>query len=138
MTKLQKRLRRIDRKMTNIRENFRHQLTNSLMKREPSFIVIEDLNVKGMMQNRHLSKAISDQGFNLISKYLMQKCKRRGIKIIVADRFYPSSKLCSCCGNIKKDLKLSDRIYKCDCGNVIDRDFQAALNLKAYGEQFAS
>ena len=64
--------------------------------------------------------------------------KRDDIQLIVADRFYPSSKLCSCCGNIKKDLKLSDRIYKCDCGNVIDRDFQASINLKAYGERVAS
>ena len=71
-------------------------------------------------------------------KQLEHKCRDKGIQLIVADRFYPSSKLCSCCGNIKKDLKLSDRIYKCDCGNVIDRDFQASINLKAYGERVAS
>ena len=136
MTKLQKQLRRIDRKMTNIRENFHHQLTNSLVKREPSFIVIEDLNVKGMLKNRHLSKAISDQGFNLISKYLLQKCKRKGIKIIVADRFYPSSKTCSNCGNIKRNLKLSDRTFTCEsCNFSIDRDLNAAINLLNYGMQ---
>ena len=90
------------------------------------------------MKNRHLSKAVQNQGFFEFRKQLEYKCNEHDIKLIVADRFYPSSKLCSCCGNIKKDLKLSDRIYKCECGNVIDRDFQAALNLKVYGEQFAS
>lgn len=136
MTKLQKQLRRIDRKITNIRQDFRHQLTNSLVKREPSFIAIEDLNVKGMLKNRHLSKAISDQGFNLISKYLLQKCKRRGIKIVTADSFYPSSKTCSNCGNIKQNLKLSDRTFTCEsCNFSIDRDLNAAINLLNYGLQ---
>ena len=78
------------------------------------------------------------QGFFGFRKQLEYKCSDKGIQLIVADRFYPSSKLCSCCGNIKKDLKLSDRIYRCACGNTIDRDFQASINLKAYGERFAS
>ena len=90
------------------------------------------------MKNKHLSKAVQNQGFFEFRKQLEYKCEAKGIQLILADRFYPSSKLCSCCGNIKKDLKMSDRIYKCECGNIIDRDFQAALNLKAYGEKFAS
>ena len=96
------------------------------------------LNVSGMMKNRHLSKAVQNQGFFEFRKQLEHKCRDKGIQLIVADRFYPSSKLCSCCGNIKKDLKLSDRVYRCECGNMIDRDFQASINLKAYGERFAS
>ena len=81
---------------------------------------------------------VQEQGFFGFRKQLEYKCSDKGIQLIVADRFYPSSKLCSCCGNIKKDLKLSDRIYRCECGNIIDRDFQASINLKAYGERFAS
>ena len=91
-----------------------------------------------MMKNRHLSKAVQEQGFFWFRKQLEYKCNDKGIQLIVADRFYPSSKLCSCCGNIKKDLKLSDREYRCECGNIIDRDFQASINLKTYGEKFAS
>ena len=114
------------------------EITSEIVSRKPRFICIEDLNVSGMMKNRHLSKAVQNQGFFEFRKQLEHKCRDKGIQLIVADRFYPSSKLCSCCGNIKKDLKLSDRIYKCDCGNVIDRDFQASINLKAYGERVAS
>ena len=87
-----------------------------------------------MMKNKHLSKAISEQSFYKFINILKYKCEWNNIEFIKADRFYPSSKKCSCCGNIKKDLKLSDRIYKCECGNIIDRDFQASLNLKQYGE----
>ena len=86
----------------------------------------------------HLSKAVQRQGFYEFRRQLEYKCADKGIPLIIADRFYPSSKLCSCCGNMKKDLKLTDRIYKCDCGNIIDRDVQAAINLEAYGERFAS
>ena len=93
--------------------------------------------MSGMMKNRHLSKAVQNQGFFEFRKQLEYKCRKSGIQLIVADRFYPSSKRCICCGNIKKDLKLSDRVYRCECGNVMDRDFQASLNLKAYGGQFA-
>ncbi len=81
---------------------------------------------------------VQEQGFFWFRKQLEYKCNDKGIQFIVADRFYPSSKLCSCCGNIKEDLKLSDRVYRCECGNMIDRDFQASINLKAYGERFAS
>ena len=90
-----------------------------LVNRKPRFICIEDLNVSGMMKNRHLSKAVQEQGFFWFRKQLECKCNDKGIQLIVADRFYPSSKLCSCCGNIKKDLKLSDRVYRCECGNMI-------------------
>ena len=87
-----------------------------------------------MMKNKHLSKAIQQQGFYEFRRQIEYKSAWNNIPVIIADRFFPSSKLCSCCGVIKKDLKLSDRIYQCDCGNTIDRDFQASLNLKKYGE----
>ena len=97
--------------------------------------MIEDLNVKGMMKNKHLSKAISRQGFYEIRRQLSYKCLFNGIELIIADRFYPSSKTCSHCGNIKKDLKLSDRIYKCEhCGFEIDRDLNASMNLSKYSK----
>ena len=95
---------------------------------------MEDLNVSGMMKNKHLSKAVQQQGFYEFRRQIEYKSEWNNIPVIIADRFFPSSKLCSCCGNIKKDLKLSDRIYKCECGNIIDRDYQASLNLKRYGE----
>ena len=91
-------------------------------------------SVSGMMKNRHLSKAIQQQGFYEFRRQIEYKSVWNNIPVIIADRIFPSSKLCSCCGAMKKDLKLSDRIYKCKCGNVIDRDYQAALNLKKYGE----
>ena len=87
-----------------------------------------------MMKNRHLSKAVQQQGFYELRRQLQYKAERNNISVIITDRFFPSSKLCSCCGNVKSDLKLSDRIYRCTCGNTIDRDFQASLNLKTYGE----
>ena len=136
--KKEKLLLRVSHRLTDIRNNYLHQTTTVIVNRKPRFICIEDLNVSGMMKNKHLSKAVQNQGFYEFHRQLEYKCKDKGIRIVVADRFYPSSKLCSCCGNIKKDLKLSDRIYKCECGNVIDRDYQAALNLKSYGEKSAS
>ena len=132
--KREKELLRITKRLTNIRQNYLHQITSEIVKREPSFICIEDLNVSGMMKNKHLSKAVQQQKFYDFRRQIEYKAKWNNIQVIIADRFFPSSKLCSCCGNIKKDLKLSDRIYKCECGNVIDRDYQAALNLKIYGE----
>lgn len=136
--KKEKLLLKVNHRLTNIKNDYLHQTTTKIVNRKPRFICIEDLNIGGMMKNKHLSKAIQSQGFYEFHRQLEYKCQNKGIQLIVADRFYPSSKLCSCCGEIKKDLKLSDRIYKCDCGNIIDRDFQAALNLKAYGKQFAS
>lgn len=132
--KREKELLKVIKRLTNIRHNHLHQTTSEIIKRKPSFICIEDLNVSGMMKNKHLSKAIQQQSFYEFRRQIEYKAKWNNIPVIIADRFFPSSKLCSCCGMIKKDLKLSDRIYKCDCGNIIDRDFQASLNLKQYGE----
>ena len=132
--KSEKKLLKLNHRLTNIRQNYLHQITSEIIKREPSFICIEDLNVNGMMKNKHLSKAVQQQGFYEFRRQIEYKSDWNNIHVIIADRFFPSSKLCSCCGNIKKDLKLSDRIYQCECGNVIDRDYQAALNLKRYGE----
>lgn len=132
--KLEKQIQLTHRRLTNIRNNYLHQTTTSIVKTKPYRIVIEDLNVKGMMKNRHLSDAIGKQGFYEFRRQLKYKCKFKGIKLVVVDRYYPSSKKCSNCGNIKKDLKLSDRVYKCDkCGLDIDRDFNASLNLMNYG-----
>ena len=132
--KREKELLKLIKRLTNIRHNHLHQITSEIVKRKPSFICIEDLNVSGMMKNRHLSKAVQQQGFYEFRRQIEYKAKWNNISVIMADRFFPSSKLCSCCGEIKKDLKLSDRIYRCDCGNIIDRDYQASLNLKQYGE----
>ena len=136
--KKEKLLLKVNHRLTNIRKNYLNQTTSEIVNRKPRFICIEDLNVSGMMKNRHLSKTVQRQGFYEFRRQIEYKSVWNNIPVIIADRFYPSSKLCSCCESIKKDLKLSDRIYKCECGNVIDRDFQAALNLKAYGEKFAS
>ena len=138
IVKKEKLLLKVNHRLANIRKDYLNQTTSEIVNRKPRFICIEDLNVSGMMKNRHLSKAVQEQGFFWFRKQLEYKCNDKGIQLIVADRFYPSSKLCSCCGNIKKDLKLSDRVYRCECGNMIDRDFQASINLKAYGERFAS
>ena len=132
--KREKELLKLSKRLTNIRHNHLHQITSDIVKRKPSFICIEDLNVSGMMKNKHLSKAIQQQGFYEFRRQVEYKSAWNNIPVIIADRFFPSSKLCSCCGMINKDLKLSDRIYRCDCGNIIDRDYQASLNLKQYGE----
>ena len=132
--KREKELLKIIKRLTNIRHNYLHQTTSEIIKRKPSFICIEDLNVSGMMKNRHLSKAVQEQKFYEFRRQIEYKAKWNNIPVIIADRFFPSSKMCSCCGHIKKDLKLSDRIYKCECGNIINRDFQASLNLQKYGE----
>ena len=132
--KREKELLKVIKRLTNIRHNHLHQITSEIVKRKPSFICIEDLNVSGMMKNKHLSKAIQQQGFYEFRRQIEYKSAWNNIPVIIADRFFPSSKLCSCCGEIKKELKLSDRIYRCDCGNIIDRDYQASLNLKQYGE----
>ena len=132
--KCEKELLKLNHRLTNIRHNYLHQTTTEIVKTKPSYIVLEDLNVKGMMKNKHLSKAVQQQGFGEFRRQIEYKSMWNNIQVIIADRFFPSSKLCSCCGAIKKDLKLSDRIYRCECGNVIDRDYQAALNLKKYGE----
>jgi putative transposase len=131
--KLEKQIRLTHRKIANIRLNHIHQATTALAKTKPSRIVMENLNVNGMMKNRHLSKAIGEQGFNLFLTTLAYKCAFYGIELVKAERFYPSSKTCCKCGCIKKDLKLSERIFKCPvCGNEIDRDYQASINLSEY------
>lgn len=124
--KVQKLHHRID----NIRTDYINKTIAEIVKTKPSYITIEDLNVKGMMKNRHLSKAVASQKFYEFRTKLEKQCKESGIELRIVDRFYPSSKLCHCCGFIKKDLKLSDRIYKCDCGYTCDRDFNASLNLR--------
>lgn len=123
-----------NKRLTNIRHNYIHQTTSEIVKRKTSFICIENLNIRGMMKNRHLSKVVQQQSFYEFRRQIEYKSEWNNIQVIIVDRFFPSSKLCSCCGVVKKDLKLSDRIYKCECGNIIDRDFQASLNLKVYGE----
>jgi putative transposase len=133
--KSEKKLLRINRKLANIRHNHLHQATTAIIKRKPSFICLEDLNVKGMMSNKHLSKATQEQKFYEFRRQIEYKAKWAKIPVIIANRYFPSSKTCIRCGKVKKDLKLSDRIYQCECGNIIDRDFQAALNLKLYGEE---
>ena len=127
-------LLKVTKRLTNIRHNHLHQTTSAIIKRKPSFICIEDLNVTGMLKNKHLSKSIQQQGLYEFRRQIEYKSDWNHIPVIIADRYFPSSKLCICCGTIKKDLKLSDRIYRCECGSTIDRDFQASLNLKTYGE----
>ena len=114
----------------NIRTDYSNKTIAEIVKTKPSHITIEDLNVSGTMKNRHLSKAVSSQKFYEFRAKLKAKCSEYGIELRVVDRWYPSSKTCHCCGCIKKDLKLSDRIYSCTCGYVEDRDFNAALNLR--------
>lgn len=126
-------IKEVYRKITNIRNNHIHQTTHRLVEMKPEVVTMEDLNVTGMMKNKHLSRAVGEQCFHEFKRQMIYKCESRGIKLQLADRFYPSSKTCSCCGFIKKDLKLSERVYKCpECGSVIDRDFNAALNLERY------
>ena len=136
--RLENQLKKLNQRLTNIRHNYSHQITTEIIKRKPGFIVVEDLNVLGMMKNKHLSKAIQYQGFYEFYRQLQYKSEWNNIKFIVADRFFPSSKTCSQCGSYKKNLKLSDRKYICeDCGSILDRDLNASLNLKNYGQEIA-
>ncbi|HFD2030668.1 TPA: RNA-guided endonuclease InsQ/TnpB family protein [Clostridium perfringens] len=124
------KVQKLHQRLANIRTDYINKTVFSIIKQKPSYITIEDLNVKGMMKNKHLSKAIASQKFFEFKTKLMSKCKENNIELRIVDRFYPSSKTCSSCGEIKKDLKLSDRVYKCSCGLVIDRDLNASINLK--------
>ena len=134
--KSEKQLLCVSRKLTNIRHNYLHQVTSEIVNRKPKFIVLEDLNVKGMMKNRHLAKAVQEQGFYEFYRQIEYKSAWYNIEFITADRFYPSSKTCSCCGAIKRDLTLKDRVFICyECGFTLDRDLQAAINLAKYGEK---
>lgn len=131
--KLERELKLIQRRLSNIRLNHIHQTTTAIVKTKPSRIVVEDLNVKGMLKNRHLSKAIQEQCFHKFISILEYKSKFNGIEFVKADRFYPSSKTCSCCGAIKKDLKLKDRVFVCpSCNARMDRDKNASINLSRY------
>ncbi|KMT22906.1 RNA-guided endonuclease InsQ/TnpB family protein [Clostridium cylindrosporum] len=131
--KLEKEIKLIYRRLANIRSNHIHQATNRIVKLKPYRVVMEDLNISGMMKNKHLSKAIAEQCLYEFIRQMKYKCKFNGIEFVQADKWYASSKTCSSCGAIKKDLKLSDRTYICtDCGLSIDRDLNAAINLSKY------
>jgi len=136
--KLEKELLKVNQRLTNIRHNYLHQTTTEIINRKPIFIVLESLNVVGMMKNKHLAKAIQQQCFYEFYRQIQYKCLWNNIKFIEADRFYPSSKTCSECGSVKKQLKLSEREYICEeCGCVIDRDYNASVNLMKYGQSIA-
>ena len=128
--KLERQIKLIHRAIRNIRINHIRKFVSELVKKQPRYIAIEDLNVKGMMKNRHLSKDVSNCSFYTIKEHLIRKARERGILVRLVDRFYPSSRLCSTCGNYKPDLKLSQRVYHCcNCGVRIDRDFNASINI---------
>lgn len=124
------KVQKLHQRLVNIRTDYINKTISSIIKQKPSYITIEDLNIKGMMKNKHLSKAVASQKFFKFRTKLTTKCKQNNIELRVVDRFYPSSKTCSNCGEIKKDLKLLDRVYKCSCGLTIDRDLNASINLK--------
>ena len=135
LIKSEKQLLRINHRLANIRQNHVHQTTTAIIKRKPSFVCLEDLNIRGMMKNRYLSEKIQEQNLYEFRRQIEYKAHWAKISVIIADRWYLSSKTCVICGHVKKDLNLSERMYVCPvCGNVIDRDFQAALNLKRYGD----
>ncbi|WP_461615059.1 RNA-guided endonuclease InsQ/TnpB family protein [Clostridium sp. Marseille-QA1073] len=133
ITKLEKRIKKLHSKFKNIRLNHIHQSTSKIVKAKPFRVIMEDLKVSNMMKNKHLSKAIAEQGFNIFINQMKYKCEKYGIEFIQVPTFYPSSKTCSHCGSIKSDLKLSDRVYKCSCGFSCDRDKNASYNLANYG-----
>ena len=136
--KLENQLLKLNHRLTNIRHNYLHEATSEIINRKPIFISLEDLNVKDMMKNKHLAKAVQEQSFYDFKRIISYKASWNNIKIIEVPRFYPSSKTCSECGSIKKDLKLSDREYIClECGCVIDRDYNASVNLMKYGQSIA-
>jgi putative transposase len=133
LLKLERCINKTYQRIGNIRTNYIHQSTTSLVKTKPAYIVIEDLNVNGMMQNHCLARAVQEQLFRETRRQFTYKCEYYSTRLIIADRFYPSSKRCSRCGAIKSDLKLSDRIYHCEhCGMTKDRDLNAAINLREY------
>ena len=128
--KLERQIKLIHRSLKNIRINHIRKFVSVLVKKQPQYIAIEDLNVKGMMKNKYLAKDIANCSFYTIREHLIRKAKERYITVRLVDRFYPSSKTCSKCGNYKKDLKLSQRVYHCDnCQETIDRDLNASLNI---------
>ncbi|MBR4904171.1 MAG: transposase [Selenomonadaceae bacterium] len=128
------KIQRLYQTLTNIRVDYENKIISAIVERKPSFIVLEDLNVRGMMKNRHLSRAIAAQRFFYFRTKLTTKAKQLGIEVRIVDRFYPGSKKCSSCGRLKSDLKLKDRIYSCECGMELDRDLNAAINLRNASE----
>ena len=124
------KVQKLHQRLENIRTDYINKTISEIVKTKPSHITVEDLNVSGMMKNRHLSKAVASQKFYEFRTKLKTKCEEFGIELRIVSRWYPSSKTCHCCGHIKKDLKLSDRVYRCACGYIEDRDFNAALNLR--------
>ena len=124
------RVQKLNQALSRKRQEYIRYVVSILVKTKPRYITIEDLNISGMMKNKHLSKAIAGQNFYYFKLWLIYKCAQMGIEVRIADRFYPSSKLCCECEKIKSDLKLKDRTYICDCGNKIDRDLQASINLE--------
>ena len=124
------KVQKLHHKLDNIRTDYVNKTISNIINQKPKFITIEDLNVKGMMKNKHLSKAVANEKFYEFRSKLAIKCNVLGIELRIVDRFYPSSKLCHLCGSMKKDLKLKDRIYKCNCGYIEDRDYNASLNLR--------
>ena len=134
IVKLEKQIKLLHRKLSNIRNNHIHQATNKVIKLKPYRVVMEDLNISGMMKNKHLAKAIQEQCFYEFIRQMKYKCEFNGIEFVQVGRWYPSSKICSHCGSVKQDLKLKDRVYKCnDCGIELDRDKNASINLGNYG-----
>ena len=139
MTKLRKKMRRVIARITNIRNDYINKTVDKIIKHNPSFIAVEDLNIRGMMKNKHLSKAVQNQKLYTFTSKLQYKCEWNGIQFVKIDRWYPSSKKCNCCGNIYKDLKLKDRVYNCKvCGLIIDRDYNASLNIREEGRRLLS
>lgn len=131
--KEKEKIKKLYYRITNIRKNHLHQTTHQLVSLFPQRVAMEDLDVKGMMKNHYLARAIQEQCFYEFRRQMEYKCQWNGIEMVFADRYFPSSKTCSCCGFIKKDLKLKDRVYVCkECGNIIDRDYNAAINLMRY------
>ncbi len=134
--KAEVKVRRAQYRLANTRNDYRHQVTHELVSKLPSAVVMETLNVQGMMKNRHLSKAVAQQGFFEFTTQMKYKCEERGITFIQVPQFYPSSKTCSNCGAIKRDLRLSERVFVCpECGHTLDRDLNAAINLARYADQ---
>lgn len=128
--KQKRKVQRIYHRLNNIRTDYINKTIAKIVKTKPSYITIEDLNISGMIKNKHLSKAISQQKLYEFRTKLTSKCHQNNIELRIVDKWFPSSKICNCCGNIKKDLKLSDRMYICTCGYVEDRDYNASLNLR--------
>lgn len=128
------KVEKVHQRLKNIRHEYIRQTVNEIVRTKPSYVAVEDLNVKGMMKNRHLAKAIAEQDFYFFRQYLVQKCGEYGIEVRLVDRWYPSSKTCHECGKVKRDLKLSERVFRCSCGYTDDRDHNASLNLRDAAE----